>query len=113
MSHSEPRKVAPKMSDLEIKPAARHTDEIGPLSDDEKNDVTLLCFAEVIVCTLVNRAKPKTRRYNKLMTTLDNIQKADETYRGYIPEEYRAKAEKILGDVEASLLGLFEEDKNE
>jgi len=80
------------------------------LSDAEKKDVTLLCFAEVILCRLVNRAKVGSRRANKLNTAIKNLALADETYKGYLPPEYQAQAESTLEMIESELQDLYIKD---
>ena len=77
------------------------------ISDDDRSDVTLLAFAETILCHLANRTKAKSRRHNQLLAAIERIERVDETYHGYMPESYKEDAMKTLEGIEKQLLGLY------
>ena len=83
------------------------------LNKSERYDVTLLCFVETVLVTLLNKQKIASRRYNQYVGAIKKIKQIDETYHGALPEDYQAIAEEMLNKIEADLITLIQEDKNE
>jgi len=81
------------------------------ISDDDRREITLLAFAETILCHLVNRTKAKTRRHNQLLAAIERIERIDATYHGYMPESYKEDAMKTIESIEKQLIGLYERDE--
>lgn len=79
------------------------------LTEQEKREVTLLCFAETIMQQLKSQQKEHTRRHTQLTKAIERIQAVDETYHGYLPDEYQHEAEKMLYAIEQKLIELFGE----
>jgi len=79
------------------------------LTEQEKREVTLLCFAETIMQQLKAQQKPNTRRHTQMTKAIERIQAVDETYHGYLPDEYQTEAEKMLYAIEQKLIELFGE----
>ena len=80
------------------------------LTDEERKEITLLCFAETILTTIANRQQPKTRRHNQLVAALERLDRVDKTYHGYLPEDYYANAEATLQKIEDDLMALYRKD---
>lgn len=80
---------------------------MGRLTDIERKDLTLLAFAETILCHLANGNVPKSRRHNQLLAAIERLERVDATYHGYMPESYRKEAEKVLNGIEEQLLALY------
>jgi hypothetical protein len=78
-----------------------------PLKDAERYDVTLLAFMDVIICRLLERAAPRTRRHNQLCAMHTKLTAVDETFVGYLPPEFQTEAEQVLGDIEQRLATLI------
>ena len=70
------------------------------MTPEERQQVLLLCFAETIIRLLVSMAPVKTRRANKLNASLQNLLKADETYKGHLSDEDYNKAIKLYTEFE-------------
>lgn len=79
-----------------------------PLAENERYDVTLIALMDVITTALIERAKPKTRRYNQLQALSARIKLVDETFVGYLPDDFQDEAEKVLGEIEKRIVELNE-----
>jgi iron-sulfur cluster repair protein YtfE (RIC family) len=77
------------------------------MTDEDRRDVTMLAFAETILCHIANRTKPMSRRHNQLLAAIDKVDKVDATYHGYMPDSYKKEVLKSLEKVEEHLLGLY------
>lgn len=85
----------------------------GYLDKSERYDVTLLCFVEIVLVTLLNKQKNPSRRYNQYAGAIEKIKQIDKTYHGYLPLHYQGVAEKMLNKIEADLVALIKEDTND
>lgn len=64
---------------------------------------TLLAMAETSLNIIVDRAKPGTRRWNKLQAMKEKLDEVDETFEGHLPENWVKEAEMFFVTVEAAL----------
>ena len=80
------------------------------LTNDERRDITLICFAETIIASVANRNKVGTRRHNQLLAAIERLERVDATYHGYLPASYQAQAEATLDKIENDLLALYEQE---
>lgn len=76
------------------------------LTSEDKHDVMLLCLAETALASVANRAKPNSRRQNKIKTAISNITLADETYSGTLSAADYAEAEVIFEQIESYINGI-------
>lgn len=83
------------------------------LSHQEKSEVTVLCLIEMAAKVLKDRTTPKTRRANKIDALLQKVEEVNETYHGYLRDDYVARAERFYQEVEDSLTRLVNYSQKE
>jgi len=81
------------------------------LTNEERRDITLICFAETILASVANRNKPKTRRHDQLSAAIERLERVDATYHGYLPDSYQKEAEATLEKIENDLIALYERNR--
>jgi uncharacterized protein YukE len=77
------------------------------LNTEEPAQVTMLCMMEILANMLHDRTEPKTRRWNRIQALKEHIEKVNETYQGYLPDEFVEKAEGFYQEIEKSIVALL------
>ena len=77
------------------------------LSQEDTAQVTMVCMMEILANMLYDRTEQKTRRWNRIQALKENIEKVNETYQGYLPDEFVEKAEGFYQEIEKSIVALL------
>lgn len=77
-----------------------------PVPKEERPDVVLLAFLDQIAKALIQRSKPKSARYNRLLQLRKAVEKVDETYKGYLPDTLQNAAQELLETLEQKIVHL-------
>jgi len=73
----------------------------------EQPDVILLAFLDQIARALLLRAKPRSARYNRLAAVRIAVDRADQTYHGYLPNHVQQAAQTLLETLEEKIIKLI------
>ena len=79
------------------------------LPRDEHVDVTLLAITEIMVNAMADRAKPNSRRHNRIKALQEHVERVNETFHGHIHPTFVGKAEHLYKTIEAGLNFLMRE----
>lgn len=80
---------------------------------DDCMQLTLLALAETVVNILRERAVPKSRRDNRLKALADQIEQVNNTFEGYLPDNWIQHSMKFNQTVEAAIVTLLKTYKLE
>lgn len=92
------RRVSKATRDLSVKMEA-----------DDCFQITLLSLIETATNIMVDRAVPNSRRYNRLGAILEQLDKIDETFDGYLPDCWIERSRKFHLSLEALLTQVLKE----
>jgi len=77
-----------------------------PVPKEERPDVVLLAFLDQIAKALIQRSKPNSARYNRLLALRKAVERVDDTYHGYLPDTLQAAAQELLETLEKKIITL-------
>lgn len=75
---------------------------------EEQKQVAMLVFAEQILVRLANVAKPKSRRQNRLMAAIKQLEQVDRTYTDDMTEEQILSLEEMFNRLEQTIVECVE-----